>query len=666
MTHKEYLILVETMIEHDRRYYDEAKPVISDYEYDQKMHALIAYEKAHPDQIHPDSPAQRVAEAPTEGFVQRAHRSPMMSLANTYSQEDVEAFLKRVYKGLGTESVEFCCELKMDGTAISLTYEEGKLIHALTRGNGRMGDDVTANIKTIRSAALTLHGKEIPETMEVRGEIYLSLAVFRELNRARQEEGLEMFANPRNAAAGSLKMLDPKIVRSRKLQLICYGIAEQEAFLETQMEVHRKLKEWGLPTASQGHLALCRNLKEIMAFAEKVHKLRESLPFEIDGIVIKVNDLRLHRILGSTGKVPRFAIAYKFAPEQAETRVLGITVQVGRSGVLTPVAELEPVFLSGSTIARATLHNAEEVARKDIRVGDWVAIEKGGDVIPKVVRVDLKKRGHGSHPWHMPSHCPACGSEVVEKEGEVAVRCPNRHCAGQRMRRILHFASRGALDIEHMGEKVVEALVAKGLVTRPSDIYLLDEQALSLLDGFKEKSIHNLLQSIEASKQCPLHRLIMGLGIPYVGAETADILANEARSLEVLLGMREEDFLAIEGVGEKTAHALFRYFQDPKAQEEITLLLAHGLRPVAPEKKIKGHPFEGKTFVLTGTLEQYTREEAAALIKKRGGAVSSSVSKNTDYVLAGSEPGSKYDKAKKLGVAILSEQEFMQRVREKM
>ncbi len=658
MTHKEYLALVEAMVEHDRHYYDETKPVISDYEYDQKMQALIAYEKAHPEKIHPNSPSLRVAEAPTEGFVQKAHLVPMMSLANTYSKEEVDAFLKRVYKLLGHESVDFCCELKMDGTAVSLTYAEGKLFHALTRGNGKMGDDVTANIKTIRSVPLTLTAKNSPEAIEVRGEVYLSLSVFRALNAAREEEGLETFANPRNAAAGSLKLLDPRIVQSRKLHLVCYGIAEEEAVVTTQMEVHRQLKAWGLPTADVEHIALCHNLDEIMAFAEKIHAKREELPFEIDGIVIKVNDLKAHKLLGSTGKVPRFAIAYKFAPEQAETRVLGITVQVGRSGVLTPVAELEPVFLSGSTIARATLHNADEVARKDIRVGDWVTIEKGGDVIPKVVCVDVKKRGHESSPWHMPHHCPSCGSEVVASSKEVAVRCMNPHCAAQRVRRILHFASKSAMDIEHMGEKVVEALVSKGFVTRLSDIYLLDAEALSLLDGFKEKAIRNLLESIEASRKCPLQRLIMGLGISYVGAETADLLAHEAKGLSQLLQMKEADFLVLEGIGEKTAHALFSYFQDPLAREEIALLLAHGVNPIAPEKKIEGHSFEGKTFVLTGALTQYTREEACLLIKKRGGFVNSSVSKNTDYVLVGSEPGSKYNTAKKLGVTILTESKF--------
>jgi len=658
LTQKEYLELVEELIEHDRRYYDEAKPTISDYEYDRKMRLIVDFEKAHPDQVHPESPAQRIAESATEGFVQRAHKVPMMSLANTYSEEEVGDFLKRVHKLLEKKEIDFCCELKMDGTAISLLYEKGKLVHALTRGNGRLGDDVTANIKTISSLPLKLSGLHIPDSIEIRGEVYLSLSTFRSLNGAREEEGLEPFANPRNAAAGSLKLLDPRQVAKRKLNLICYGVAEGQSPVPTQMELHSLLKKWGLPTAKADHLAVCNGLEKIMKFAEKIHKERTHLPFEIDGIVIKVNDLKAHPILGATGKTPRYAVAYKFAPEQAQTRILGITVQVGRSGVLTPVAELDPVFLAGSTISRATLHNAEEVARKDIRVGDLATIEKGGDVIPKVVEVNVKKRPHDSRPWHMPKRCPVCKAEVVSHKGEVAIRCPNPRCMGQRVRRIIYFASKSAMDIEHMGEKVVEQLVDKGLVSRPSDIYLLKEKDLEALEGFKEKSIANLLESIDASRKCPLSRFLMGLGIKYVGSETADLLAEEAGDLDTLLKMKEEDFLGIEGIGEKTAHAIAAFFRDPENRDEIKLLLAHGVKPAAPKRKISGHSFSRKTFVLTGALSRYTRDEAASLIKERGGKVSGSVSKNTDYVLVGDEPGSKYDKAKELKIPLLSEEQF--------
>lgn len=647
------------MIKHDRRYYDEARPLISDQEYDQKMRQLLAYEKEHPSLIDPKSPAQRVAEAPTEGFEQRAHLVPMYSLANTYSEEEVEAFVQRVHKLLEKEKVPFCCELKIDGTAISLLYKQGKLTHATTRGNGKVGDDVTANIKTIHSIPLVIEGDTVPETLEVRGEVYMSLATFEALNKMRQEEGLEVFANPRNAAAGSLKLLDPRLVAKRKLQLMMYGIAEGFEGVLTQHEVHARLKRWGFPTAAPSHLAIASNAKEILSFAHTVEKKREELPFEIDGIVVKVNELKYHALLGHTGKTPRFAIAYKFAPEQAVTRIREITVQVGRSGVLTPVAELEPVFLSGSTISRATLHNQEEVARKEIREGDFVFIEKGGDVIPKVVKVDFDRRPSDSRPWQMPTHCPICKTKVVHTAGEVAVRCPNSLCMGQRVRRIQYFASKNAMDIEHLGEKVVEQLVEKGLVSRVSDLYLLDEASLQELDGFKEKSIRNLLDSIQSSTQCTLARFIMALGIPSVGTETAEALAEATGSVEQLLSMDEVALLAIEGIGEKTAHGIASFVRDPNTLEEIRLLLAHGVAPRKEEKRqIAGHPFSGKSFVLTGSLSRYTREEAAALIKERGGKVVGSVSKNTDYLLMGEEPGSKYEKAKSLQVTILDERAF--------
>lgn len=657
-TYKEYLTLVEELTEHDRHYYDKTKPVISDFEYDQLMRFLKNYEEEHPEHIHANSPAQRVAEGPTEGFQQKPHMISMMSLANTYSEEEVGDFIKRVYKLLEKKEVDFCCELKMDGTAISLRYKKGRLFHALTRGNGRMGDDVTANVKTIKTVPLELLGSDYPDDFEVRGEVYLSLTSFHLMNRDREESGLEPFANPRNAAAGSLKMLDPKEVAKRKLNLVCYGVAEGQFPVKSQEKLHHQLKKWGLPVADFKHIHVASTLEEIMRFAEKIHKERDSLPFEIDGMVVKVNDLSLHGILGATGKTPRFAVAYKFAPEQVLTKILDITVQVGRSGVLTPVAELDPVFLAGSTISRATLHNQDEVARKDIRVGDSVVIEKGGDVIPKVVKVDKEKRPHNSKAWHMPKHCPICHTAVIHLEGKVAVRCPSSSCYGQRVRRIAYFASKHAMDIEHMGEKVVEQLVEKGLVSRISDIYLLTEKELLLLEGFKEKAIRNLLKSIDESRKCLLSRFIMGLGIPSVGIETAEELANEARNLETLLEMTEEEFNAIEGIGDKTSHVIFAFLQDKDHREEIKRLIAHGVCPQKMKDKIIGHAFSGKSFVLTGALQYFTRDEATALIKERGGKVVGSVSKNTDYVLVGEDPGSKYKKAKEIGVLILSETEF--------
>lgn len=660
MNNIEYKALIQELIEHDKRYYDEANPLISDFEYDQKMRLLIDYEQAHPEFIDPTSPAQRVAEAPTAGFQQQSHLTPMYSLANTYSPQEIEEFVKRVHKLLEKPRVSFCCELKMDGTAISLRYEKGILTHAVTRGNGKKGDDVTANIRTIKSIPLKLTGENIPDLLEIRGEVYLSLATFRALNKERTEEGLEPFANPRNAAAGSLKLLDPKEVAKRKLALVTYGVGEGQLLSTTQFGIHQALRKLGLPTASPDHLAVVEDLSGIMNFAESILKQREELPFEIDGIVIKVDELKHHQLLGHTGKIPRFAVAYKFAPEQAQTQVNEITVQVGRTGVLTPVAELTPVFLAGSTISRATLHNQEEVARKDIRVGDWVIIEKGGDVIPKVVQVDLSRRSPEATPWMMPDHCPICKTPVVLQAGEVAVRCPSSTCEAQRVKRIIYFASKHAMDIEHMGEKVVEQLVEKGLIARISDIYLLNEESLAQLEGFKEKSIQNLLMSIQASKTCSLARFLMGLGIKYVGTETAELLADQAGDLTRLLAMQSEDFDQIVGIGEKTAKAIAEHFQDPDQCEEIRLLLLHGVTPTAlAKKKIEGHPFAGKTFVLTGTLPTLSRDEATLLIKERGGKITGAVSKKTDYVLVGDDPGSKYEKAKELKVAILDESAFL-------
>ncbi|MBI3900636.1 MAG: NAD-dependent DNA ligase LigA, partial [Chlamydiia bacterium] len=488
--------------------------------------------------------------------------------------------------------------------------------------------------------------------------VYMELQTFRLLNQAREEAGLEPFANPRNAAAGSLKLLDPKEVAKRKLHFVCYGVGEGQSLIETQVELQQQLKKWGLPVARPDHVALCHNLEEIKQFAEKIQRERNSLPFEIDGIVIKVNRLKDHLLLGTTGKVPRFATAYKFAPEQAETRLIGITVQVGRTGVLTPVAELEPISLAGSTISRATLHNQEEVERKDIRIGDWVVIEKGGDVIPKVVEVNLKKRPADTQSWQMPTHCPVCNAKVVAKEGEVAVRCLNRHCEGQKLRQIEHFTSKQALDIEHLGTKVIKLLVENGLISRISDIYLLDSDRLRELPGFKEKSIHNLLNSIESSKKCPFYRFIMGLGIPSVGTETAQQLAEEAGDIKTLMQMKEEDFLALEGIGEKTAIQIASFFRDSHHQEEIQLLLSRGVDPQKVEQSKKEGVFSGMTFVLTGTLAHYTREEAASQIIEKGGKVATSVTKKTSFVVVGDEPGSKLEKAKKLGVPILSEKEF--------
>ncbi|MFS8563298.1 MAG: NAD-dependent DNA ligase LigA [Rhabdochlamydiaceae bacterium] len=548
----------------------------------------------------------------------------------------------------------------MDGVAVSVRYEKGIYVRALTRGDGKKGDDITSNMRTIHSLPLELSGPHIPDVLEVRGEVYMTHAVFQKQNKEKESAGEEVWANPRNAAAGSLKLLDPKLARARNLSAVFYGLADtDDAPVSTQYEVHTFLKKLGLPVFAKEHVMRCQNTAEILRFAGSIEKSRDDLPFDIDGIVIKLDPLKYHQMLGKTSKSPRWAVAYKFAPEQATTRIYDITVQVGRTGVLTPVAELEPVSLAGSTISRATLHNQEEIERKDIRVGDLVTIEKGGDVIPKVVSVDFKKRPQGTKPWRMPSKCPCCGASVVHNTEEVAIRCPNKNCLEQIIGRLAYFASKDALDIDHLGIKVVEQLVTKGFAKRVSDIYTLTSEDLAQLDGFKEKSINNLLSSIEHSRTPTLARFILALGIRYIGEESAEKLAEETRSIEKLAQMGQEDFLAIEGIGEKMAQALVAYFADKEHMKEIEALLGVGVKPQAPKTiKRTDHAFSSKTFVLTGSLQDYTRQEATDLIKERGGKVTGSVSSNTDYVLAGDEAGSKLDKAKKLGIKILSEQEF--------
>lgn len=660
MTREEYEKLCQEIWHHNYLYYVEHTPTISDEAFDHLLKKLEAIEQKHPDWVTPTSPTQRVNEFLTEGFMTVKHTHPMLSLANTYSKEEVEDFVKRVEKLLGHAKSTFCTELKMDGIAISARFEKGQLTRAVTRGDGKKGDDITVNFRTVTSVPLQLYGKNIPDVIEVRGEVFMPHKAFLRLNEARKKEEEPLWANPRNAAAGSLKLLDPKEVAKRGLQCMFYGIAElSDAEVTEQFESHQFLKQLGLPILP--HIALCQTIEEIFVFAEKIKQLRSTLPFDIDGIVIKCNQLRDQKKLGMTGKSPRWAVAYKFAAEQAITQIQDITVQVGRTGVFTPVAELTPIFLAGSTISRATLHNAEEVERKDIRIGDTVIIEKGGDVIPKVVEVLLDKRPHISHVWHMPKNCPSCGAHALKVEGEVAVRCPNsEHCPEQILRRLIFFAGKDGMDIEGLGDKITAQLYHKKFVKRPSDIYTLTEDHLSQLDGFKEKSIHNLLHSIEASKKVPLPKIIMALGIKHVGIGTAELLAARAGSIEKLMTFQEEDLLKIEGIGEKVAGAILDYFSKKENREEIARLLSLGVQPQQLEvQQFTGHPFEGKIFVLTGTLEYYTRNDAAALIKERGGKVTDSVSKKTDYLLAGDSAGSKLDKAKTLGITILDEKEWM-------
>lgn len=660
LSKRDYLTLCEQIWEHNRLYFVENAPRLSDYEFDRLLEKLVAIEKEHPEWVFPGSPTQRIGESSSGGFQEVKHSTPMLSLANSYSAEEIQDYLERMERLLHRKEIAYAVEIKMDGIAISIRYENGVMVRAVTRGNGAEGDDVTQNIRTIRSLPLQLTG-EVPDVLEVRGEVFMPKSTFQSLNLQHSQEGKAPFANPRNAAGGSLKLLDPSLVAKRELALSCYGVAEMKPERCTShIEALDTLKAFGLPIV--GAYAKCYSFKEIWDFASKIQAKRSHLPYEIDGIVIKVDELKAQSKLGVTGKSYRWAVAYKFAPEREETVIKAITIQVGRTGVLTPVAELEPVRLAGSTISRATLHNAEEVERKDIRVGDHVFIEKGGDVIPKVVEVNLSKRSPHAPKWHVPTHCPICTTETVKLPGEVAIRCPNQlGCPAQGLKRLIHFTSKSGMDIDHLGEKIVAQLVDLGFVSRPSDFYFLTPDHLFQLKNFKEKAAQNLIDSLEKSKVVPLDRLIMALGIPLVGKETAELLALRGDSLEGVARLSEAELLEIDGVGPKVAEAVVTYFTDPENLEEIARLLEAGIQPQASgPKRVSGHPFQGKKFVLTGALQNYTREGAGKLIKERGGKVSGSVSKATDYLLAGDDPGSKYTKAQQLGIPILSEQTFIQ------
>jgi len=657
MNKKEYLDLISEIARHDALYYDECNPEITDFAYDELVKKAKEIEQIHPEWKPSDSPLEKIGESPSPGFKTVKHRYPMLSLANTYSEEELDDFTKRMQKLLEREHVDFFAELKMDGVAISVRYEKGKFVQALTRGNGKEGDDVTINISQLANLPLQL--KE-PKTVELRGEVYLPIEIFQELNKEKEENGQEVWANPRNAAAGSIKLLDKSEVKRRKLHIVFYDIVEiEDEEIKRQSSISSILTRIGLPTFDQQDTARCKNPKEVLEFAEKIEKKRPFYPFQIDGIVIKLDTLEERGFLGTTGKTPRWAVAYKFAPEQAITTINDITVQVGRTGILTPVAELEPTLLAGSTISRATLHNQDEIDRKDIRIHDTVWIEKGGDVIPKVAGVDFTKRDSHSKAWKMPSFCPSCQSPVVRLESEVAFRCLNSYlCPAQSLRRITFFVAKGAMDIDHLGEKIVEKLLGAKIISSISDIYKITSSDLEKLEGFKEKSIHNLLDSIERSKNVPLARFIFALGIKYVGAGGSEILANHFKNIENIKKATKEELLELEGIGPKMAESIVEFFSKSRHVQEIEELLSLGVEPKAPEEIKSGHPFFQKIFVLTGTLEKYPRAEAAALIKQRGGKVASSVSKETDYLLAGSEAGSKLKKAESLGIKVLSEEEF--------
>jgi DNA ligase (NAD+) len=643
--------------EHNRHYYEEAAPAISDREYDKLYKELVDLETEFPKLATPDSPTQRVGGKPLKAFEQITHLVPMLSLDNTYSEDEVANFYARIAKLLPNEEIPVVIEPKVDGVAVSLLYENGKLRHAATRGDGTAGDDITQNVRTIRSVPDQLCGKA-PKVLEVRGEVFMDKEGFEKLNAERSKAGLPVFANPRNAAAGSLKQLDPEIVAKRPLGVVFYGTGAVEG---VDVDLHSKIfplfKKLGLPSSERWWNA--DSVDEILERIHELDKLRHDFPYQTDGAVVKVDSFAQRRRLGFTARSPRWAIAYKYEAERVETRLLDIIVQVGRTGTLTPVAVLEPVFVSGSTVSRATLHNEEEISRKDIRIGDRVVIEKAGEVIPAVVEVRTKARTGKEKKFRMPTTCPECGSKVVKDEGQVAVRCINSQCPAQLKRRIEHFASRGAMDIEGLGEMMVEQLVGKDLVHDVSDIYELTAEKMSILERMGEKSIGNLLEAIEGSKKRPFWRLIFGLGILHVGVSASRALAEHFRRLEKLMEASIAELQRIPDVGEVVAQSIHEFFQEKHNRRVIERLEKLGVRPPIEPRRVQtsDSPFTRSRWVITGTLSQ-SREEIAEMIVQRGGKVSGSVSKKTNYVLAGESAGSKLDKAKQLGVRVVDEKEF--------
>jgi DNA ligase (NAD+) len=653
---------------HDELYHRQAKPEITDFDYDRLKRELADLEVQFPQFATAGSPTEQVGDDRAEGFQTYRHRQPMQSLDNTYSEEEYRAFHQRLVKQLEREALAYVVEPKIDGLAVSVTYEQGKLVRAVTRGNGEEGDDITVNAKTIYSLPHQLKADKkhpVPDVIEIRGEIYLTTGEFQRINQEREEAGEPVYANPRNLAAGTIKQLDVREVARRKLEIVLYGIGYCEPpVAESQSEFLTLVAAWGLPTVEKFWPA--QGIDAAWQAVGELDRLRSAFAYGTDGAVTKLDSFALRREAGSTAKAPRWAIAYKFEPERAETKINAITIQVGRTGVLTPVAELEPVQLSGTTVARATLHNRDEITRKDIRVGDWVQVEKAGEIIPAVIAVNLQRRTPACVPYEFPRQCPECATPVVQLEGEVALRCPNYECPVQVRRRVAHFVSKACLDIDGLGWAMVDTLVARGWVKSVADIYRLQRENLLTLGKSVEKSTDNLLAAIEASKRSELWRLVHGLGITHVGVAAAKDLAKHFGSLEALAAAKREDFIrekkqsVIDGIGETMALAIIAHFQKPEQRALVDELRSLGLEPVAP---VKAAPvsavFTGKTFVLTGTLPTMTRDEAGAKIEAAGGKVSGSVSKKTSYVLAGAEAGSKLDKARELGVPVIDEAELL-------
>jgi DNA ligase (NAD+) len=641
---------------HNHRYYVLDDPVVSDAEYDLLMRELAALEDGFPDLVTADSPTQRVGAPPADAFSPVTHLARMMSLDNVFDGDELQAWLERVERQ--APGADFVCELKIDGAGIALTYEDGVFVRGATRGDGTTGEDITANLRTIRSLPLRLQGGNIPSRLEVKGEAFMPRRSFEELNRRREEEGQPTFVNPRNAAAGSLRQLNPEVSASRRLDMLIYELA----FLEggetpaTHHGVLEQLGRWGFPVNDKW--ARARDRQEILAFCEGWIEQRDDLPYEVDGAVIKVDDLSLREHMGSTSKAPRWAVAYKFPAEEKVTRLLDITINVGRTGALTPTAELEPVFVGGSTVARATLHNEDEIKRKGIKIGDWVLVHKAGDVIPEIIMPIVERRDGSEREFIMPDTCPVCQARAFRPEGEAVTRCTNVDCPARLLESILHFASRGAMDVDGLGPAIVGELMEKGYVRAISDLYLLTDEQLYDLTYFKDKAVANLKSAIDATRDRSLARLFFALGIRHVGGHVAEVLARRFGSMQALEQATLEELAETPEIGPVIAASVRAFFEEPRNLQLIEELRRAGLRMQEERGEAGEQPLAGLTFVLTGGLDSMSRDEAKALIEARGGKVTGSVSAKTSYVVVGADPGSKLEKARELGVATLDETAF--------
>ena len=650
--------LRERLTYHNHKYYVENSPEISDFEFDEMMRRLMDLEAAHPEFYDELSPSVRVGSDRTSEFVAVAHRYPMLSLSNTYSTEELLAFIERIEREEG--QTEFVCELKFDGTAISLTYDNGRLVRAVTRGDGTTGDDVTANVKTIRTIPLTLSGSGYPELFEIRGEIFMPYSSFERLNSEREAAGDTLFANPRNAAAGTLKQQQSAVVAKRGLDCTLYQMAGEDLPFKSHIENLEAARSWGFKVSE--HMKLCKSAQEVIDYISYWDEERKNLPYPTDGVVIKVNDFAVRRQLGFTAKSPRWAVAYKFKAESALTKLLSVDFQVGRTGAITPVANLEPVLLAGTTVKRASLHNAEQIAALDIRVGDMVYVEKGGEIIPKITDVELSQRSADCQPFTYITHCPECGAKLVRLEGEAKHYCPNQSgCRPQIVGRIVHFIGRKAMNIDGLGTETVELLFDNGLLRDISDLYSLRATDLAVLPRLGEKSADNIINSIESSKSVPFARVLFGLGIRFVGETTAKYLAAHFKSIDALMSASREALMESEEVGDKIADAIIDHFADTVNLTIIEFLKAAGLQFEAEAVRRDSNILEGKNIVVSGKFTLHSRDELKALIEQHGGKNQSGVSANTDFIIAGENMGpAKLQKAEKLGVKILSESDFVE------